>query len=303
AWQTYLSVPLKLIFHTLFLGRFFPNDIRTKVYELCTANASLIIFYLLLFLVIGYIALRLKTIAVRWKAAGLFLIWMLLGVSIVVPMPFPDIQLSVFDRYVYFMTPFLYVLVVLIISVASAYIAVGIWAAYFIVNSYACYKVSRYWQRSAQIVHKLVASFPDVGDKIVLLLNNPENMNGISMIGSRPESNFKVLYNITHEGKKINTTVYDVASYNMLRKEEGAHVTVENDSTLKVTLNQWGTWWWFRYMGAADRETAAFRLNMRDVGHWYELTLKQPASGYILLYETNEQWKQVNWSLKNADQY
>lgn len=106
-----------------------------------------------------------------------------------------------------------------------------------------------------------------------------------------------------HEGKKINTAVYDVASYNVLSTEDGAHVNVENDSTIKVTLNQWGTWWWFRYMGAGSRETFAFKMNMRDVGHWYELTLKQAAQEYILLYETNGQWKQVDWNKKSTDQY
>lgn len=299
----YFSIFPRLLFHTLFLGRFFPNELRQKVYDVCTGTVFLTIFYLLLLSVIAYLVLRFKTISIRWKAAGLLLVWMLLGVSIVVPMSFPDIQLSVFDRYVYFMTPFLYVLVALIISAASAYIAVAILAAYLTVNGYACIKINRYWQRSAQIVHKLVERFPEVGNKIVLLLNNPENINGIGIIGSRPESNFKVLYNITHDGRKIHTTVYDVASCNILNKESGAHVTVENDSTIKVTLNQWGTWWWFRYAGATDRETAAFKLNMRDPGHWYELTLKQPADNYIILYEINEQWKQVDMSKKGIDQY
>lgn len=299
----YLSILPKLLFHTLSLGRFFSQAVRLKVYDICADAVFLTVFYLLLLSVIAYMVLRFKTISIRWKATGLFLIWMLLGVSIVVPMSFPDILLSVFDRYVYFMTPFLYVLLVLVVSAATAYVAVAIWAAYLLVNSYACLKINRYWQQSAQIVHKLVERFPDVGDKIVLLLNNPENINGIGMIGSRPESNFKVLYNITHEGRKINTTVYDVASYNILNKESGVHVTVENDSTLKVTLNQWGTWWWFRYAGATDRETAAFKLYMRDPGHWYELVLKKPVNNYILLYETNEQWKQVDMSKIGLNQY
>lgn len=299
----YLSRLPKLLFHTLFLGRFFSNNVRQQVYSLCTDPIFPVSFYALLVIILLSIIIRFRRLNIRWKIAGLLLIWMLLGVSIVVPMPFPDIQLSVFDRYTYFMTPFLYLLLALIFSMAVWYVAITLWALYSLVNIYCCLKINRYWHKSATLVNKLIQNFPDVGNKTVLLLNNPENIEGIGLIGSRPESNFKVLYNVMHEGKKINTAVYDVASYNVLSTEDGAHVNVENDSTIKVTLNQWGTWWWFRYMGAGSRETFAFKMNMRDVGHWYELTLKQAAQEYILLYETNGQWKQVDWNKKSTDQY
>jgi hypothetical protein len=56
-------------------------------------------------------------------------------------------------------------------------------------------------------------------------------------------------------------------------------------------------------LGASDYENDAYRVKMVDEGHWYEITLKQPAQQYILLYQVGSQWKVVNMALKNVDQY
>lgn len=300
----YLSHFPKLLFHILFLGRFYPIDVRQHIYAICTGTAFLEIFYAILVVAVMIVMFRFRKLSGKWKIAALLLTWALLAVAIVLPMPFPDMQLSVFDRYTYFMAPFIYLLLVLLLSsISNKYVFIILWAGYALINIKYCLKVNFYWRKSADIVTALIKTFPRVDNKIVLLLNNPENIEGIGVIGSRPESNFKVLYNMRYPENKINVAVYDVASYNVLNVKDGAHISVENDSMLKVTLNQWGTWWWFRYEGATSRKTDVFNMDMRDVGHWYELTLKQPAGNYIVLYEVNEHWKQVDWSKKGIDQY
>ncbi len=72
---------------------------------------------------------------------------------------------------------------------------------------------------------------------------------------------------------------------------------------IHVTLNQWSTWWWYAGHGAKNYETAEYKVNMIDPGHWYELTLKKPASQYLLLYEIGDQWKVVDMNKRNEDQY
>jgi hypothetical protein len=78
---------------------------------------------------------------------------------------------------------------------------------------------------------------------------------------------------------------------------------VLNDSTVEVTLNQWGTWWWYHYNGAFSYDNETYKLNLVDPGHRYELTLHKPATGYLLLFNNGGQWKAVDMSKKEAEQF
>ena len=42
---------------------------------------------------------------------------------------------------------------------------------------------------------------------------------------------------------------------------------------------------------------------MKDMGHWYYLILKHPASEYLLLYNIGDQWRKVDFDKKNIEQY
>ena len=59
---------------------------------------------------------------------------------------------------------------------------------------------------------------------------------------------------------------------------------------------------WVPGHGGKSYETVDYKLNMKDPGHWYELTLKRPAAGFMLLYEVGDQWKIVDISKKGVDQ-
>ena len=193
-------------------------------------------------------------------------------------------------------------LALLFSNVRPVFISMGALSVYALLNSYFLMKTNYYWKRSAYIVNRLTHEIPDPANRTIILLNLPENMNGILMVGSQPESVWKLIYNLNNE-KQINNPVYDVASYNMLTPDDGAHVKVLNDSTLSVTLNQWGTWWWYRYRGGISYENDAYKLNMKDVGHSYELTIRKAPSEYLLLYSVGDKWKQVDWNKKDIDQY
>ena len=299
----FLSKFPKYLFHVVFLGRYLPLDWRTVAYHFCEAKWVLGCFYAFIIGISAYLIFFLKGLAPKWKAGGLFFLWALFMVFIATPFVVPDLQLILFDRYTYFMEPFFYVLLALLFSgSAIRWLAAVIFSAYSVANIYCLLKTNIYWKKSAYVVNRLVHEVPPLGNKIVLLLNPPENMNGALMVGSQPISVWKLMYNLYNE-KQITNPVYDVISYNLLSVDDGAHVNVLNDSTLTVTLNQWGTWWWYRYLGAGSRENEVFKLELVDPGHSYKLTLKRPAADYILLYEVSAQWKVVDWNKKMADQY
>ena len=113
------------------------------------------------------------------------------------------------------------------------------------------------------------------------------------MIGAEKNSEFKLMHDLLIPDKLLTNTVYDVLAYNMLTPQDGAHVDVINDSMIKVTLNQWGTWWWLETRGGYSYRTTDYKLDLKDPGHWYELTLRKPANQYLLLYNVGDEWREV----------
>ena len=299
----WLRKPPVRIFHNLFLGRFFPFNLRQHIQNFFASRKGLIICYGSLGAIYACILFYFPKMHPPGKAITLVFFWLLVCLALVCPVWVSDIQYVIYDRYSYFMLPFMYlILCYLLFRIIPFKLGAGIWLLYAVVNIFFTIKVNRYWNESSHIVNNLSHNIPDPGNKIILLLNVPANLNGIQMIGSRPNSAFKQIYNVSNE-KKLTNQVWDVLSYNMVSDTDGAHVAIYNDTLLHVTLNQWGTWWWYGRLGAISYQNEAFKLNLMDPGHWYELILKHPASDYLLLYQVGDHWKTVDINKKNVDQY
>lgn len=297
--------PSKHIYHMLFLGRYFPLETRQKIYSFCDSTTGIVLFYTIAAGTCAYILLRFGKLSKRGKAAGLTWIWVLFTMTILLPVWFSDILLVVFDRYLYFTLAFLYMLVALLTSyIPNKYIYISIIVAYTFVNVRFAIKTNRYWGKGSKVIYSLLHDLPDIGNKTVILLNVPQCIQGVPMIGRTPEGEYKLMHNLLLPDQPLSNTIYDAVSYNMTTPEDGAHVAVLNDATIGVTLNQWGTWWWKGSGGGAESyDNEDYSVNMKDVGHYYELTLKKPAHQYALLYSVGGKWKVVDWSRKNEEQY
>lgn len=293
----------KLLFHILFFGRFFPGHLRNKVYTICDSKTAVFIGLSLIGLFLLIIALRIRKMNARTRVVSLLFVWTLMALALVTPMWFPDILLVIYDRYTYFTDGFLFMLLaVLLGSIPSKALKISLFGLYALVNLFFANRLVNYWRQSTEVVDNLVNNFPAPGNKTVIMLSLPECLNGVQMIGSRDEGEYKLMHNMLLRNK-ITNTVYDGLSFNMLTPQDGTHVKVINDSTVDVILNQWGTWWWYGGLGGSSYQTPDYKLNLNDPGHWYELTLKHPAEQYMLLYQVGGNWKKVNWTQKNTDQY
>jgi len=301
---TYLCKPPLYIYHILFFGRFFSYNIQEHIYDFVSTWKKLGVFYSVIVFICLYFVVRFRHISKQSKSAFLIFTWMLMGMAIACPLWFPRMQLVTFDRYAYFMLPFVYLLFTFFLfRFLNRKIAFAIFILYAVVNIYFTRKENIYWKQSNRIVSSLIHSLPAVDSKIVLFLNLPKNMNGIPMIGPFNHFSFWQMYNL-YNHTHLNNISYDVVYYNMFSADNGAHATVLNDSMLHITLNQWGTWWWGGGLqGASSYNNEYYKLNVVDEGHWYELTLHRPASEYLLLYNVGDQFKIVDWTKKNIDQY
>lgn len=302
-FTSYICKPPRYIFHILFLGRFFPLDSRRQVYFIVGSNVGLIIFYNIFVLACCYIVSRFTKMTMKGKTVVLLFSWIVIAQAIIMPLAFPDMLLVYFDRYTYFLDAFVYMLLALLASyITNKYISIALLTVYGLINLYFTVKVNLLWKHSAYITNRLLKNFPDPGNKIVLLLDLPQNMDGIPMIGAEKEGQFKMMYKL-FVNKDIPNKIYDVVAYNMITKDDGAHVWVYNDSLMKVTLNQWGTWWWYVGHGAYSYENEDYKLDMKDMGHWYDLHLKHPADQYLILLQQGDQWKIVNMKKRGENQY
>ncbi|HXS38355.1 MAG TPA: hypothetical protein VN721_16755 [Flavipsychrobacter sp.] len=299
----YLYKPPKYLFHILLSGRYLSDDFRNTVYHLCESKSFLISFYGVFVLAFGYTAFRFRKMSVQWKAVVLISAWVIISMSMLMPIWFPLGFYVEFDRYSYLLDAFVCMLLALVVILAfKKPIALAILFLYGLMNIYFTVKINKYWNQSEKVIDKLLHHFPSTDDKIVLLLDLPESLKGIPMIGAQEGQGFKQMHNLLTQNT-IKDTVYDVMAYYMTTPDDGAHATVINDSTVRVTLNQWGTWWLREHLGAGSYQTEDYKVNMIDVGRYYDVVLKKPYQRFELLFQTGGKWHIVDWSMINKDQY
>ena len=294
--SAYVSKPLKYIFHIFLLGRYFDNKIRFSVYGFCSNTYVLVAFYTIFFFgLIWYVkGLKHKTNA---SLAGLLLfVWICLTIAILMPLPFGDTPLLIFyDRYAYFAVGFIYVfLFYLLEKFFIKQLALALFIAFGAVNLNYTIKINTYWKHSAFIDDRLFRELPPLGNKIVLLLNVPENLQGVPMIGAQPEGEYKILRELFIDSS-VKNQIYDVLSYNLTSLHDGVNIDIDNDSTLCVSFNQYGNWWWYEGHGASAYETPEYKVTFVSNNSAYRLTLKHPKEKYIVLYETDGMWRELNW--------
>ena len=286
--------PAKYLFHLLLMGRFWPEDLRQKVYAVCDSMPGLILFYGIVTGISGRIFSVFGKMGGKGRVASLLFIWMMMALLLLVPLWFASDMLVVYDRYTYFAGAFFYMLVAVVGSmIAIRFFSCLLLAVVLAINVRYNIKVVRMWSKSYHVVNNLLSTIPDDRNKIMLLLNVPQCMQGAPMIGAEKNSEFKLMHDLLIPDKLLTNTVYDVLAYNMLTPQDGAHVDVINDSMIKVTLNQWGTWWWLETRGGYSYRTTDYKLDLKDPGHWYELTLRKPANQYLLLYNVGDEWREV----------
>ena len=291
---TYWIKPLKYVVHIVFMGRFWPDEARKAAYHFIEEPTTVYFSYTLIFVLIATYFRQFSRLSGKLKLAGLLMLWTGFGAIIVSPMWFPQNMLVLMDRYAYLMLAFCFPFLVVVLSLLQRKVVFTVLMLYGLLNVGLTLKLSRYWYLSERIIHDMLHEVPDPGDKIVILLNTPECFKGVPMIQACTHGEFKLMHDLLLPEKKLKSTIYEMASFNMESYWDGAHVYVVNDTLLRVTLNQWGTWWWRDGKGAVDHETEDYKLYMRDAGHWYDLVLKKPKDHYVIMYLVDGHLKKLN---------
>jgi hypothetical protein len=296
-----LSKPLKHLFHLLFFGRFYSQDFRDKVYIFCELYPVIIAFYGLILAALPYYCLRSQKMqTIKWPFL-LILFWTISCVALITPLWFPTSFWVEYDRYNYFYMGLCFVLLCILANhLLPKFLSVLLFVGFVAANFFASYKVNQKWNATSNLTHQLMLNLPKKSTKKVLILNMPNVMNGICMITTCPQNEVKLMHNLLYD-PPIKTEMIDVCGSNILSVTDGVHVRVLNDSTIFVMQNQNGTWFWYNYLGASDREHPYFSVKMVEYG--YNLILKGKPEDFLLLFQTGNQWKEVDVNKRDIDQF
>jgi hypothetical protein len=146
------------------------------------------------------------------------------------------------------------------------------------------------WRRSTEVLDALAADFPAQEKGPILILSGPTLYKGFPVVLAMEPSDWPDQIRL-RTGRNVRGHVHEVSAYSMSHWWDGASAERVTDTTVKVTLNQWGTWWLWNWLGATDRDHPLFHLRMIDGGHWYEVDLKPGARNALLLVQDGKRWK------------
>lgn len=291
--------PPEYLFHLLW-GRFFPDEVRHGVHRLATTYPFAAAFYSCLLALGAYLLFRFRSLFMHARIAGLFFLWMLFSVTLLLPLWFPAVLLSVSDRYLYLLAAFYFItLVVLLSRLKSRTLKTTIWFIAFGLNIGFSVMLTRYWGISTKMIDALETHVPVVPGKTILVLNSPASYKGVAMIGCTFESEFKLVNQLLY-GNTIPNRMSDVLGYNLASPRDGANVQVLDDSTVQVNMRHRDINFWFGGTDGSHLETPFYRITRQDTGLWYRLVLKGDPAQYQLLYQSGMRMKTVDMSKRQV---
>lgn len=290
----------------LHLGaRFWPHSIREFLYRHIAEGP--IGWPLALIAILGfavYAFIRFPKAGPGLRLTALFAAWALLMLGIILHYIPDELFLAANDRYLYATGMFQCMLVILLIALAfqiRASLQRIVLSLFILINIALTAALVWNWRQSAKIFWGIQYNYRWQEAPIVLLLNLPGIYNGVGIMNANPyeelTDHLRIFYKNPPKGK-----IVAVASYNMEHNYDGAHVTVIDSMNIRVTLNQWGTWWWYVGRGMKEYENDYYTVRHAGDGRSYILHLKQRPNGLVILYSQGMQWREVDME-KKEEQY
>jgi hypothetical protein len=291
--------PPEYLFH-LFWGRFLPYAFRLKVHALVMTYPFAAFFYGALLAIGCYSLIRFRRLDAKVKVTLLFYVWMLLAVSLLLPLWFPNVLLGVSDRYLYVLAAFYFTGVTLLLSrLKSKPAKIILWGVSLVLNLAFTLMLTYYWNISTRMVESLETNVPVQQGKTVILLNSPASYKGIAMIGCTWEGEFKLVNSLLF-GNTIPNRMTEVLGYNLDAPDDGAMVCVENDSTLQAIVRHPDINFWFGGTDGSNLETPYYKITGHNNRLWFRLVLKGDPAQYQLLYQSGMQLKTVDMSRRQT---
>lgn len=258
-------------------------------------------FSIIFFLIVGgclfLLFFRNHQISPKWR----FLLWLFFSLgAIYAPtctLFFYDFMNIQADRLEYFISPFIFgLLLFMFFQINQQTVRNIIVACYLSIQLYLCSSNIAAWSGNRLLQENLIihSNFP--AGKRIFVLAAYTNFRGVYGFGvDQMVPQFQTMYQVLTHGKNNETEVQMVAYFNMNKMTDGVQVSVVNDSTLKVELSQWGTWFWADLMhGLVSKKEKCYQIvKDEELNHYMLVTFTDKKPDDVYIYQVGNQWKYV----------
>ena len=280
------STELKYLFKVVLLSRFWSFPDQTAVYSVLDSAIAgslflLVSVALVILLFKRDLAPRARMTIFAFGSAALLLLP-------VAHLYFYYLQFSENDRYSYLALAMFSMGLVSLLNPGKTRLRTAIAVVFLGLNCFLALTLAGYWNTSARIHDQMLSTFPKTMNNKYIALNTPDNYKGIYMF--RNIGGSTAIEEPLHlfAGRE-NITVIDAVQYNMATPSDGVTAVFQDSSTVKLTFNQWGTWWWRNGMGASPVSNNL--LDVSPQGQDCIVELSSKLSDYTLTYFDGEEWQ------------
>ena len=262
-----------------------------------TQHGFSLVFFLIVVVCAYLIIFRNSQLSPKWR----FVLWLFFSLgAIYAPtctLFFYDFMNIQADRLEYFISPFIFGLLIFTLFQIKQYkLRNCLLVGYLSVQLYLSNSNIAAWSANRSLQENLIihSNFP--AGKRIFVLAAYTNFKGVYGFGiDQMVPQFQTMYQILTHGKKIETDVHMLAYFNMNKLTDGVQVSVVNDSTLKVELNQWGTWFWTDMMnGLVSKKDIGYQiLKDEKMNHYMLVTFTDKKPDDVYIYQVGNQWKYV----------
>lgn len=230
-------------------------------------------------------------LAARLKLSAMSLLFFLISLTLVINLYFSFLLHNENDRYGYLPSMFFWFFIVVLLSQLPRWLYFSLSVLLICTSVLLLWRTTNWWKEQGEVFTGLANDFRWYNKNEVVILNVPDNYNGINMyrIYNAPSGFIEALG--FYRKQKFTGTMYEVVQYNMMTPEEGVDVKIDSANALTVTLNQWGSWWWRSGLGASDYETDRIAVHFEE--NQYHLRFKKLSPDAVIIYQQGKYWKEL----------
>jgi len=284
-----LSVIQKYFLKQLFFAPFLPDYISNKSYQITELPVVAMFFSAL---VIGVISWCLYLVF-KNKYRPLWMFFFLTTILFIIPVAnlyFPTYILIHGDRLGYFASLFIWVpVLILCVYLFKKWAVLPMILVVFFSLLFLTKQIDS-WRTAASLQSSLELSFKSFENKQTYILNLPDSYRGAYMYRCKADGKFAERYKYIR-GIDVSNNITEVLSYNLNTPTDSVSVKTINDSTLQVTLSDWGTWYWRNTLGAVNYESDKLNVAVDEWNHSYTVVFKDRKAEDVFLYQANGEWR------------
>ena len=146
--------------------------------------------------------------------------------------------------------------------------------------------------QAGKAYHALTLNFPENMDGDIWVLTLPDNYAGFYLFrdweidGTSIRETSDLLFN-----KPLENNIKVICQFNMMNPDDRFGVEWVDESTIKVAIGQYGTWFWRMAIGAGNYSTDEYSVIFKD--YHYLLKINKPDPRRLYIYQDGHNWKKL----------